>query len=716
MPRVYLSEEAASLIPRLGERTVVLHAPDPDDQDLSGRDIDCVVRNLDPMWPLRLPDQWRLCQQFNYDIRAWYSILERNGVVVHLDTIDDPRGLGRYGFPTDLVGRGTGSTPRPGVQAAYLVAKRLQKGDRSPLEWARIGALAAGDPDCFRHVLVKVLGEGNAGLIRRFCFEGEVPSLAIWRRVRFLQRVRRVRTPLRAGRVFVMSASRVLGRLRHPTGVSVLIVGPDGAGKSTLAETLTQLGQELFRRQIHWHWRPQMLPSPTMLLGRSAKVDGSEPHGRPPHGPLVSAALVGYYWLDSLLGGLLRDRLVRVRSGLVVIERGWWDLLVDPARYRIRGGAGLARRLGWLLPKPDLALVLDAPADVLLRRKAELSVDELERQTAAWGTALPRRVHTVRLNASRPFEQVEQEARRQLADLLEARAVARVGSGWAHVSMAGPGTILLPRGPRRVSTAALRVRHPATRAEWAAWLAARCFVALGGLRLLPSGTAPPRRLREALAPHLPPGGTVAVAGSPSGSCYVASIIDLNGRPHAVAKVAMDETAARAIDNEGAMIRRFGRSLRPPLAAPTLIAQEPGLLLVEAIRWRPQIRTVRLREEIARSLGVFFAAEVQDGLGPAHGRLTPGNLMRGEAGWVVCDWSDASPMRPPFYDLVHYLVVVGVLAAYPMGSASSLPAPWVRRALHAYASGADIPLSLVPELVETCRKELTAASPHPIRLA
>jgi hypothetical protein len=710
MPRAYTPQEAAGILPLIGEHTVVLHAPDPGSLELSGRDIDCVVHDLDPMWPLRLPDEWRLCQQFNYDLRSWYSILERGGVVVHLDTIDDPRGLGRYGFPTDLLGRGGGSGPRPGVQAAYLAVKRLQKGDRSPREWARIGELAAADPDCLREVLAKVLGERTAWLIRRSCLEGAAPDLVTCRRVRSLRRIRRVRTPARAGRVLVLSVSRIVGRLRHPTGMSVLVVGPDGAGKSALAQSLIQVGQDLFRRQIHWHWRPQLLPRPATLLGREAEVDTSEPHGRPAHRRLVSAALVGYYWLDSLLGGLLWDRVVRVRSGLIVIERGWWDLLVDPARYRIRGGAGLARELGRFLPKPDLVLILDAPSDALLRRKAELSAEELERQTAAWKTALPRGVRRVRLDASRPFEQVGQEAHQAVVDLLEARAVARVGSGWARVPLDESRKVLLPRGPRRAAKAALRVRHPATKAEWAAWLATGCFVSLGGLRLLPSGAAPPRRLREALAPHLPPGGTVAVAAARDGSCWIASIVDLDGRSHAIAKVAMDDPAARAIDHEAGAIRQFGNLLRPPLSAPTLLAQEPGLLLLEAVQWRPRLRTVRLHPEVAWSLGAFFAAESLDGLGPAHGRLTPGNLLRAQHGWVLCDWSDASGPRPPFFDLVHYLVAVNGLAERPSRPGRRRPASWVHRAFQAYAGGAGISPSLVPDLVEVCRNELTATVP------
>ncbi|HEX3202581.1 MAG TPA: hypothetical protein VHW42_11710, partial [Actinomycetes bacterium] len=76
---------------------LVLHTPPTEaaDRGLSGLDVDCAVVGLDPRWPLRLPDGWRLCQCLHYDLKGWYWVLERAGEVVCLDIIDDPQGLGR---------------------------------------------------------------------------------------------------------------------------------------------------------------------------------------------------------------------------------------------------------------------------------------------------------------------------------------------------------------------------------------------------------------------------------------------------------------------------------------------------------------------------------------------------------------------------------------------------------------------------------------------
>ena len=47
------------------------------------------------MWPLRLSDGWKSCNSIHYDLKGWYWVIERDGNVIALDTIDDPLGLGR---------------------------------------------------------------------------------------------------------------------------------------------------------------------------------------------------------------------------------------------------------------------------------------------------------------------------------------------------------------------------------------------------------------------------------------------------------------------------------------------------------------------------------------------------------------------------------------------------------------------------------------------
>jgi hypothetical protein len=685
---------------------LILHTPPEElpDAGLSGLDVDCAVDGLDARWPLRLPDGWRLCQCIHYDLKGWYWVLERAGQVVCLDTIDDPKGLGRDGFPSARFATGEHRIPPPEVQAAYLTAKRVRKGDLRDSEWARIGRLAGADPEGYRGALEAVVGPGLSRLLAGPALLGRPPDPALGRRARRLQLARRYRTPARLLTGLALGLRRELERVRRPTGLVVVVAGPDGSGKSTLAAALPESCAAMFRRGARIHWRPGLLPRPGALLGREAG-DPTRPHARRPYGPVTSLVLVGYYWLDFLVGGWLKVMPMRVRTGMVVMERGWWDLAVDPGRYRLTVSPRLVRGLGALLPRPDLTLVLESPAGVLGKRKAELPPPEVERQMRAWRDALPGRLQRRHLDASRPPAGVARDAREEILRLLEARAAARLEAGWASLPARRSPRWLVPRASRRVGSAGLAIYQPMSPRARVGWEGARLLAALGGLRLLPRGQAPPHEVRETLAPYLPPRGTLAVARAahPDRGRYVALVLDEHGGCLALAKVGTDPVAADELRQEGDSIEAFRGLLPPPLSAPKVLANNPGVLLLEAVSWRPRRRPWRLDPEVARAMGGFFrAGPGGSASGPAHGDFAPWNLLRTDRGWVLLDWEDACVDQPPFVDLCHYVVQSYTLLGRPSESEVLQGfggRGWVGRALGAYADGAGLPMSEAQRTLE-----------------
>jgi thymidylate kinase len=159
-------------------------------------------------------------------------------------------------------------------------------------------------------------------------------------------------------------------------------------------------GQHLF-----FHSRPSVLPHRTRSTGPV-----TDPHRQAPYGRVPSIAKVLYLWIDYLLGWLVLVRPALRRGATVVIERGWWDLAVDQARYRLNAPPRLLHWLGRMLPRPDRTLILSGDADVIRRRKPELSSTELERQLAAWKALPAAPLRAVVIDVNGPAERVFSEA------------------------------------------------------------------------------------------------------------------------------------------------------------------------------------------------------------------------------------------------------------------------------------------------------------------
>ena len=263
-------------------------------------------------------------------------------------------------------------------------------------------------------------------------------------------------------------------------GLCLAVLGPDGAGKSTLITNLEQELKGAFRRTAVFHLMPG-------LLKRKANQGAvTDPHGKPPRSPLVSFLKLLYYLLDYHLGYWLKVRPALVRSTLVLFDRYYDDLLVDPKRYRYGGPLWLARWLRRLIPRPDLWLILDVPEEEILRRKQEVPVEELRRQREAYRRLAMELPNAFLLDGSLPPDEVARQARELALDDLHERYLARRhlwfpkekrdnldwlrtslgakkhpnGKPFLHLTLPDGRGYLLPVTPRRTAEQALSLYTP----------------------------------------------------------------------------------------------------------------------------------------------------------------------------------------------------------------------------------------------------------------
>ncbi len=206
-------------------------------------------------------------------------------------------------------------------------------------------------------------------------------------------------------------------RWRRPTGFVLAVLGADGSGKSTVIDRLREDWAPAFRQVRYTHLRPRLF-----ARGAGATAAVTDPHGRRPRGSLASLVKLTWFVCDYIGGYVLRIRPWTARSALVVFDRYFDDLYLDPKRYRFGAPLRWARAAARLVPHPDLWLVLNASAGTLQARKQEVSAEVSAQQQQAYAAFERRDARVEHIDADRPLEQV----RAQVNAVMLARLRAKV--------------------------------------------------------------------------------------------------------------------------------------------------------------------------------------------------------------------------------------------------------------------------------------------------
>lgn len=213
---------------------------------------------------------------------------------------------------------------------------------------------------------------------------------------------------------------------------TIALIGPDGAGKTTIARRLVgglTLPTKYLYMGVNSDSSNRVLPTTSIIraIKRACGVKpdvGGPPELRPPPKKprgLIRGLAGGAKSMLSLANRLSEEWYRQLltwsyqwRGYIVLYDRHYF---VDYFAYDIahcEWKRPLARRIhGYLLehiyPKPDLVIYLDAPSEVLFARKGEGTVEALERRRQEYLEIKDHVRHFVVIDANRPIEQVTRD-------------------------------------------------------------------------------------------------------------------------------------------------------------------------------------------------------------------------------------------------------------------------------------------------------------------
>lgn len=369
----------------------------------------------------------RIIQKLRYDIPYCYyyvmaKVIPGETDNVKIDLLMDDIGVNRYYLTSEeLLARRIKYrnffVPSYDIQAVYLLIKRAVKGKLQKRHYKEIKELYHQACNETRTALSERIGHELA--------EKTITALDSQDNNKVVTLLPDIHKKLKKGdshnliRKVIWSGKRVISRSFRPTGILVALVSPDGGGKSTTSISVEKNLLGCFRNTKNVHWRPGLLPQLTNLIKPSRSINDlsvTTPHNPNKRSKIFSFLRWSYYSIDYILGYYLKLLPIKMKTTAILIERYYYDIIVDPVRYGFNLPQWLLKSILPLIPKPDLTIYFDNSPEQLYRRKQELPITEIERQVKAWREFIPKLPNAQIVTTNKPLEDVVNEVTNTIID------------------------------------------------------------------------------------------------------------------------------------------------------------------------------------------------------------------------------------------------------------------------------------------------------------
>jgi thymidylate kinase len=313
--------------------------------------------------------------------------------------------------------------PAAHMEFACYLARSIAKGRLDPDRTQRLTTLYREDSRRCETAVARYWPNGSCALIVAAAKSGQ------WQELR--PQLGRLQSELRR-KVLLQSPGRFIAhlwrrlasvgrRFFNPDGLSVVFLGPDGAGKSSMIDVVSGRLHAAFDSFATAGFAPALH---RVFDRRQYPTD--RPHALQQRSLPISLLRAGF-WFVFYLCNHFTLYLAKARPTLVLYDRHFFDIFVDPKRYRYGGPAWILRVLARVIPKPDVVILLDASPEILQSRKQEVAFEVSAQQRKAYLSLLPSLPNYYLVDASGPLQRVASDVSEIILRRLAARVAGRRG-------------------------------------------------------------------------------------------------------------------------------------------------------------------------------------------------------------------------------------------------------------------------------------------------
>lgn len=214
------------------------------------------------------------------------------------------------------------------------------------------------------------------------------------------------------------------GKAAPRNGAFAVLLGLDGSGKTTLARNLTESAAQTKRISgvRYHHWLPPINGRFEFPLPEPGNQPRKTEHAAGLVQAFLSAARLARNVLRAQLAWRFHLKPHCKRGYLVIVDRYFYNYHLDPASVRYHGPRWLLALAGNVFPKPDVVIRLNAPTEILLARKQELSEEQILEQSRTLSSLTFGNTRVIDADATEPADVVAGKVMDELAHVLSQRA------------------------------------------------------------------------------------------------------------------------------------------------------------------------------------------------------------------------------------------------------------------------------------------------------